>query len=281
MWIPSEEEECVGAMEVEKSSRRSCFTQTDFSEDLVEDSQLEYLSAHEEYEEDKNNSSDFSEQGEVGEVKDVPLIGDEVPPQSRAGEEEPGKSQRPTPSLALEPDIPFLPGRDKAQLCRHGEPSDFSSCEEPAACTDGTNSTDSTAEDGEAQLPVPEVLPSEDPIADVEGADESRGGSPSAGKPERGEAARSVPGVPVPVQAVGAGSDSRGGFSESRSSSAQVCLCSRAVNTEVTMMNKTRPVAWLGQTSMDAASNTEWSFRAQSSQVTDTKQEGPAIQLAR
>lgn len=200
-----------GTMEV-KRSQRSCFTQTScLGEDLGEDSQLEYLSAHEEYEEEKNSSSEISGQGEVAEVQDVPLMGDKVSPQIAAGEEEPGESESPTQSVAVEPDIP---------------------------------------------------------------ADRSSGGSPGAGNGKRDEALRSIPSVSAAVQAVG---DCRAGFPASRSSSAQVCLCSRAVNTEVTMMSKTRPVGWLAQTSVDAASNTEWSFQAQSShvQVIDTKQEGP------
>ncbi|KAL2302606.1 hypothetical protein Nmel_010035 [Mimus melanotis] len=247
-------------MEVEKS-KRSCFTQTScLGEDLVEDSQLEYLSAHEEYEEDKNNSSEFSEQGEVAEVKDVPLIGDEVPPQMTAGEEEPGKSERPTQSVAVKPDVPFLPPRENAQLCRHAEPSYFSSCEKPAVCTRGGSSADSASEGAETPLPAPEILSNKNPVAGLEAADKSSSGSPSAGKSERGEALRSIPGVSAAVQAV---DDSRAGF-PAKSSTAPVCLCSRAVNTEVTMMSKTRPVGWLAQTSVDAASNTEWSFRAQS-----------------
>lgn len=203
-----------GTMEV-KRSQRSCFTQTScLGEDLGEDSQLEYLSAHEEYEEEKNNSSEFSGQGEVAEVQDMPLMGDKVSPQMAAGQEEPGESESPAQSMAVEPDIP---------------------------------------------------------------ADRSSSGSPGAGNGKRGEALRSIPSVSAAVQAVG---DCRAGFPASRSSSAQVCLCSRAVNTEVTMMSKTRPVGWLAQTSVDAASNTEWSFRAQSShvQVMDTKQEGPPNQ---
>ncbi|CAN8200967.1 unnamed protein product [Coccothraustes coccothraustes] len=243
-------------MEVEKSSRRSCFTQTScLGADLGEDSQLEYLSAHEEYEEDKNNWSEFSEQEEVGgEVKAMPLIGDKVPPQIRAGEEVSGKSQRPTHSVAVQADVPFLPPREEAQLCKHGESSYFSSCEKPAVCTRGTSST---AEDAETQLPVPEILPGKNPGAGMEAAEKSSGGIPRAVKSERGEAPRSLPSVTVD-----AGSDSRAGFPMSRSSSAQVCLCSRAVSTEVTMMSKTQPVGWLGQTSVDAASNTEWPLGA-------------------
>ncbi|XP_023802190.1 RNA-binding protein 44 isoform X1 [Cyanistes caeruleus] len=250
-------------MEVEKSSKRSCFTQTScLGEDLGEDSQLEYLSAYEECEEDKNNSSAFSEQGEVEEVKKMPLIGDKVPPQTTAGDEESGKSETLTHSVAVEPDIPFLPPREKAQLCKGAEPSDFGSCEKPAVCTQGASSADSPAEHAETQLPVPEIPPSKNPVAGMEAADKSSGGSPGAVESEQGEALRSVPGVSAAVQAV---DDS--GFPASRDSSAQVCLCSRAVNTEVTMMNKTRPVGCLGQTSVDAASNTEWSFRAWSSHM--------------
>uniref|UniRef100_A0A8C0Z901 RNA binding motif protein 44 n=1 Tax=Cyanistes caeruleus TaxID=156563 RepID=A0A8C0Z901_CYACU len=254
-------------MEVEKSSKRSCFTQTScLGEDLGEDSQLEYLSAYEECEEDKNNSSAFSEQGEVEEVKKMPLIGDKVPPQTTAGDEESGKSETLTHSVAVEPDIPFLPPREKAQLCKGAEPSDFGSCEKPAVCTQGASSADSPAEHAETQLPVPEIPPSKNPVAGMEAADKSSGGSPGAVESEQGEALRSVPGVSAAVQAV---DDS--GFPASRDSSAQVCLCSRAVNTEVTMMNKTRPVGCLGQTSVDAASNTEWSFRAWSSHMQESK----------
>ncbi|KAM4775797.1 RNA-binding protein 44-like [Cyanocitta cristata] len=249
-------------MEVEKGSKRSCFTQTSYlGEDLVEDSQLEYLSAHEEYEEDKNNSSEFSEQREIGEVKDMPLIGDKVPLQITAREEESGKSDRPIHSVAVEPDIPFLLHREKAQLDKRAESSDFRSCEKPAVHARGV---DSTAGGAESQFPVSEILPSKNPDAGMEAAGKSPGGSCSAGKPEHREGLKSVPSVSVVVQA---GSDGRAGSPGSRSSSAQVCLCSRAVNTEVTMMNKTRPLGWLGQTFMDAASKTKWPFRAQSSHI--------------
>ncbi|XP_068877554.1 RNA-binding protein 44-like [Aphelocoma coerulescens] len=249
-------------MEVEKGSKRSCFTQTSYlGEDLVEDSQLEYLSAHEEYEEDKNNSSEFSEQREIGEVKDMPLIGDKVPLQITAREEESGKSDRPIHSVAVEPDIPFLLHREKAQLDKRAESSDFRSCEKPAVHARGV---DSTAGDAESQFPVSEILPSKNPDAGMEAAGKSPGGSCSAGKPEHHEGLKSVPSVSVVVQA---GSDGRAGSPVSRSSSAQVCLCSRAVNTEVTMMNKTQPLGWLGQTFVDAASKTKWPFRAQSSHI--------------
>ncbi|XP_058665311.1 RNA-binding protein 44 [Ammospiza caudacuta] len=228
-------------MEVEKSSRRSCFTQTScLGADLGEDSQLEYLSAHEEYEEEKSNWSEFSEQEEVAEVK-------AVPPRIIAGEEDSGKSLRPSQSVAVEPDIAFLPPSKEAQPCKQGEPSYFSSCEKPA------HGTSSTAEGAETQLPAPEILPGKNP---VEAADKS-----SAGRSERGDALRSVPSV-----AVDAGSDPRAGFPASRGSSAQVCLCSRAVSTEGTVVSRAHE-GWLGQTSVDAASNTEWPTGALSSRL--------------
>ncbi|XP_063017491.1 RNA-binding protein 44 [Melospiza melodia melodia] len=226
-------------MEVEKSSRRSCFTQTScLGADLGEDSQLEYLSAHEEYEEEKSNWSEFSEQEEVAEVK-------AVPPRITAGEEASGKSLRPSQSVAAEPDIASLPPSQEAQPCKQGEPSYFSSCEKPA------RGTSSTAEGADTQLPAPEILPGKNPP--VEAADKS-----SAGRSERGDALRSVPSV-----AVDAGSGPRAGFP---ASSAQVCLCSRAVSTEVTVVSRA-PQGWLGQTSVDAASNTEWPTGALSSHL--------------
>ncbi|XP_039584615.1 RNA-binding protein 44 isoform X5 [Passer montanus] len=237
-------------MEVEDSSRRSCFTQTScLGADLGEDSQLEYLSAHEECEEDRSNSSELSEQGEAAEVKATPLLGDKVPPRITAGAEDSGKIQRPPHSVAVEPDIPSLPPREEAQLCKHAEPPCCSSCEKPAVCTS------STAEGAETQPPVPETLPG----AGREAAGGSCGGSSGAGRSERAGALKSVPGV-----AVDAGSDPRAALPASRGSSAQGCVCSRAGSTEVTTMSRTQPVA---QTSVDAASNMEWSLGALSSHV--------------
>uniref|UniRef100_A0A674H6T1 RNA binding motif protein 44 n=1 Tax=Taeniopygia guttata TaxID=59729 RepID=A0A674H6T1_TAEGU len=249
-------------MEVEKRSKRSCCTQTSFvAADLGEDSQLEYLSAYEDYEEDKKNSNEFSEQEEVGEVKAMPLAGDKVPPRMAVGEEDSGKSERPAQSVAVEPATALLPPREEAQLCKRTEPSCFSSCEQPVVCTRGTSSA---AEEAETQLPVPETLLSKNPVAGMEAADKSSGESPRAVKLERGEALRSVPGV-------AAGSGSRAAFPMSRSSSAQACSFSRAVNTEVTMISKTRLVGRLAETSVDAASSTEWSVRAHSSHVQESK----------
>ncbi|KAJ7419559.1 hypothetical protein WISP_53235 [Willisornis vidua] len=226
-----------------------------------EDSQLEYLSACEDCVDDKNSSSDFPEQRGIGEGKDTALMGDKVPPQVTAGEEEEcGKSDRPARSVSVKVDGPSLSPRGRApavavQFCEHAEPSGSHSCEEPGAVSVG-----STAKDAGTQFPVSEILPSKSPDFGVELADESMGGSPSCVSLEHRGALRSTASVPLITQAVDASPDFR-------SSSAQVCLCSRAINTEITMMNKSRPVGWPRQNCLDAASNTEWSFGAQSSHV--------------
>ncbi|XP_032549302.1 RNA-binding protein 44 isoform X4 [Chiroxiphia lanceolata] len=265
-------------MEVGKSSRvnskRSSVTQGSCpGEDpgegslLTEDSHLEYLSAHEEYADDTNSSSEFFEEREIGEVKDIPQ-GHKVPPHISTGEEEvSGDSNRHTHSVSMKPEGPFLSPRERApkvalQFCEHAESSDFYSCEKP-----GTVRVDSTAEDAGIQFPVSEIPTSKNPDFSVEVADESSGGSPRCVNSECRGALKSMASVSAVTQAVDASSDFRACFTTSRSSSAQVCLCSRAINTEITMMNKSRPVGWPRQNCVDAASNTEWSFGAHCSHV--------------
>ncbi|XP_027746119.1 RNA-binding protein 44 [Empidonax traillii] len=266
-------------MEVGKSSHvnieRSSFPQgscpgEDLSEEshLSEDSRLAYLSACEEYADDTNSSSEFSEEREIGEVKDIPQ-GHKVPPHISTGEEEaPGDSDRHTHSVSVKPEGPFLSPRERApkvallQFCENTESSNFYSCEKP-----GTVSVDSSAEDAEPQFPVSEIPTSKNPDSGVEVADEPSGGSPRCVNSERRGTPKGVASVCAVTQAVDASSDFRACFTTSRSSSAQVCLCSRAVNTEITMMNKSRPVGWPRQNCVDAASNTEWSFGAQSSHI--------------
>ncbi|XP_017684062.1 PREDICTED: RNA-binding protein 44 isoform X2 [Lepidothrix coronata] len=264
-------------MEVGKSShvnrKRSSVTQGSCpGEDpgegslLSEDSHLEYLSAHEEYADDTNSSSEFFEERETGEVKDIPQ-GHKVPPHISTGEEVSGDSNRHTHNVSMKPEGPFLSPRERApkvavQFCEHAESSDFYSCEKP-----GTVRVDSTAEDAETQFPVSEIPTGKSPDFGVEVADESSGGSPRCVNSECRGTPKSMAGVSAVTQAVDASSDFRACFTTSRSSSAQVCLCSRAINTEITMMNKSRPVGWPRQNCVDAASNTEWSFGAHSSHV--------------
>ncbi|XP_027533835.1 RNA-binding protein 44 isoform X4 [Neopelma chrysocephalum] len=260
-------------MEVGKSShvnsKRSSVTQgscpgEDLGEGslLSEDSHLEYLSAYEEYADDTNSSSEFCEEREIGEVKDIPQ-GHKVPPHISTGEEVSGDSN----SISKKPEGPFLSPRESAskvalQFCERAESSDFYSCEKP-----GTICVDSTAEDAETQSPVSKIPTSKSPDFGVEVADESSGRSPCCVNSECRGTPKSTASVSAVTQAVDASSDFRACFTTSRSSSAQVCLCSRAINTEITMMNKSRPVGWPRQNCVDAASNTEWSFGAHSSHI--------------
>ncbi|KAM9548916.1 RNA-binding protein 44 [Guaruba guarouba] len=79
-------------------------------------------------------------------------------------------------------------------------------------------------------------------------------------------------------QVVDASSDFRACFTTSRSTCAQVRLLSRAINTEITMMNTSRLMGWCCENSADVACNTDCSYEAGSteeiqSQVTDMLEE--------
>ncbi|XP_010221870.1 PREDICTED: RNA-binding protein 44 [Tinamus guttatus] len=69
-------------------------------------------------------------------------------------------------------------------------------------------------------------------------------------------------------QTVDASSDFRACFTTSRATNAQVCLVSRAVNTDITMMNKSRPVEWRREVCADVACNTDWSWVSDSTEET-------------
>ncbi|KAM9380642.1 RNA-binding protein 44 [Phaethornis superciliosus] len=78
-------------------------------------------------------------------------------------------------------------------------------------------------------------------------------------------------------QAVDVSSDFRACFTTSRSTSAQVCVSSRAISTEITMMNKSRAMRQFCETCADVACNPDGSCGAGSteeilSQFSDTMQ---------
>lgn len=98
----------------------------------------------------------------------------------------------------------------------------------------------------------------------MEVADESSGGNTSClnSELEHRDNLKNVASVSTVNQAVDVCSDFRACFTTSRSTSAQVCLSSRAINTEITMMNKSRPMGWRRETCADVACNTDWSCGA-------------------
>ncbi|XP_014807195.1 PREDICTED: RNA-binding protein 44 [Calidris pugnax] len=242
-----------------------------------EDSQLEYVSAQEQDFDDRNSSCEFSEQREIREVKDIPLMDSTLPPKMATSEEVSGNNNRHICRVSVKQDNPLLLQGARApavavQFCECAEDSSFYSCEESGVCVHGAS------KDAETQFPPSEILTRKDPIFGEEVADKSSGGNTSSlhDAPTRSSTLRSVASVSTVNQAVDASSDFRACFTTSRSTSAQVCLSSRAVNTEITMMNKSRPVEWQRETCADVACNTDWSYGGASStdkmcsQLTDT-----------
>uniref|UniRef100_A0A663M221 RRM domain-containing protein n=1 Tax=Athene cunicularia TaxID=194338 RepID=A0A663M221_ATHCN len=216
-----------------------------------------------------------------GEVKDIPLIDSTLPLQTATTEEVSEKNDRHIHSISVKQDNPFLSPQERAsaiamQFCEHAGDPDFYSCEESGVCAGSATLTDRTAKDAETQFLVSEILTSKNLFSEVEVADKSSCGNISCLNSvlEHCENRKKVTGDSTINQAVDASADFRACFTTSRSTSAQVCLSSRAINTEITMMNKSRPAEWHHETFADVACNTDWSCGAGSaeeiwSQLTD------------
>ncbi|KAK4817450.1 hypothetical protein QYF61_015605, partial [Mycteria americana] len=222
---------------------------------------------------------------ENGEVKDIPLIDGTLPPQTATSEEVSENNDRHVHSISVKQDNPFLSAQERApavatQLCQRAGDSAFCSCEESGVCARGASCVDCTAKDAETQFPVSAILTRENPFSEVEVTDKSSCGNTSCLnlQLEHHENLKNITGDSTVNQAVDVTSDFRACFTTSRSTSAQVCLSSRAINTEITMMNKSRPMGWRRETCADVACNTDWSCGASSteeirSQLTDTLEE--------
>ncbi|XP_055574314.1 RNA-binding protein 44 [Falco cherrug] len=201
-----------------------------------------------------------------GEVKDTALIDGTLPPQIFTSEEVSEKNDGRIHSISVKQDNPLLSPREEApaeamQFCECARDSDFYSCEESGVCAHGTSCTDCTTKDAETQFAVSEILTSKNIFFGVEVAEESSHGKTSClnSELEHHETLKSVASDSMINQAVDASSDFRACFTTSRSTSAQVCVSSMAINTEITMMNKSRPVGRRPETCADVACNTDWS----------------------
>ncbi|XP_009984723.1 PREDICTED: RNA-binding protein 44, partial [Tauraco erythrolophus] len=202
-----------------------------------------------------------------GEVKDIPLTDSTLPPQTATSGEVSEKSDGHIHSISVRQDNPLLSARGRApavavQSCHRAEDSDVYSWEESGVCLHGASCTDCAPKDAEAQFPVSEILTSKNPFFEVEFADKSSRGNTSCVNSEHRENLKNIPSDSTVNQAVAASCDFRPCFTTSRSTSAQVCLSSRAVNTEITMMNKSRPVGLRWENCADVACNTDWSCGA-------------------
>ncbi|XP_075611898.1 RNA-binding protein 44 [Balearica regulorum gibbericeps] len=216
------------------------------------------------------------------EVKDIPLIDSTLPPQTATSEEVSENNARGIHSFSVKQENPLPSLRERApavamQFCECTGDSDFYSCEESDVCACGASCTDCTAKDAETQFPISETPTQKNPFFGVEVADKSSGGNTSCKNSERCENLKNVTSDSTVNQAVDASSDFRACFTTSRSTSAEVCLLSRAINTEITMI-KSRPVGWHRETCADVACNTDWSCGASSmeeiwSQLTGMLQE--------
>lgn len=222
---------------------------------------------------------------ENGEVKDIPLIDGMLPPETATSEEVSENNDRHIHSISVKQDNPLLSPQERTravaiQFCEHAGDSAFYSCEESGVCACGAICIDCTAKDAETQFPVSAILDSENPFFEVEVADKSSHGNTSSLNSElqHCENLKNITRDSMVSQAVDVSLDFRACFTTSRSTSAQVCLSSRAINTEITMMNKSRPVGWRHETCADVACNTDWSCGAGStvqirSQLTEMLEE--------
>ncbi|XP_010123506.1 PREDICTED: RNA-binding protein 44, partial [Chlamydotis macqueenii] len=221
---------------------------------------------------------------EDGEVEDVPLIDGTPPPQTAPSEEVSENNERDIhSSISVNLEDPLLSARERApavvmQFCKCAGDSDFYSCEEA-----GVSCVGCTAKSAETQFPV---LTRENPFCGVGVADKSSLGNSSSlnSEMENRENLKNVTSDSTVKQAFVARSDFRACSTTSRSASARVCL-SRAVNTEITMMNKSRPVGWHREACADVACNTDWSYGAGSTeetgkQFTDTLEKHSASSTA-
>ncbi|XP_009460542.1 PREDICTED: RNA-binding protein 44 [Nipponia nippon] len=210
---------------------------------------------------------------ENGEVKDIPLVDGTLPLHMATSEEVSENNDRHIHSISVKQDNPLLSPRERApavamQFCERAGDSAFYGCEESGVCARGASCIGCTAKDVKTQFPVSAILISENPFFEVEVADKSSCGNTSClnSELEHRESLKNVTSDSAVNQAVDVSSDFRACFTTSRSTSAQVCLSSRAINTEITMMNKSRPMGWRRETCADIACNTDWSCGASSTE---------------
>ncbi|XP_074948612.1 LOW QUALITY PROTEIN: RNA-binding protein 44 [Phalacrocorax aristotelis] len=210
---------------------------------------------------------------EKGEVKDIPLIESTFPPQTATSEEVSENNDRCSRSISVKQDGPLLSPQERApavavQFCECAGDSDFYSCEESGMCTNGASCVNCTAKEAESKFPVCAILTCKNPFFDMEVPDKSSSGNTGClnSELEHCENLKNITSDSTVNQAVDVSSDFRACFTTSRSTSAQVCLSSRAINTEITMMNKSRPVGWHHKKCADVACNTNWSCGASSTE---------------
>lgn len=195
-------------------------------------------------------------------------------------------------STLVEQGSPSLSPRERTlatatQFCKSAGDSDFYSCEEPLLCMCGASCAYCAAKADENQCPAPEFLTIKDLCFGEEAAGKSYSANTTASlNLECCENLVNVASNSKVNQAVDASSDFRVCFTTSRSTNTRVPLLSRAINTEITMMNKFRHTGWLGETCASVARGTDWlsgtgPTEETGSQLADVHQDGSAAAAER
>ncbi|KAM8806623.1 RNA-binding protein 44 [Eudromia elegans] len=193
-------------------------------------------------------------------VKDNSLLDGTQSTKMTINEKTVEKNDRHVHSIAMKQEgFPAIATR----FCRSaGEPNSHR-CDEYIVCALGTDCVSRAQQTAETQCPVPEIHARENPLVGLKVVDKS-GGNVRYLNPELEwranlDSVNSDSKVTI-NQTVDASSDFRACFTTSRATSAQVCLVSRALNTDITMMNKSRPMEWRREICADVACNTDWSW---------------------
>ncbi|XP_015723551.1 RNA-binding protein 44 isoform X1 [Coturnix japonica] len=209
----------------------------------------------------------------------------EVKDASSPDSTQPQQNHRCVHSNLAEGGCPSLSPRERApakttELCKRAGDSEFYSCEDPLLHMCSASCAYRAAKVDENRRPVPAVLS----IKDLCSGEEASGKSCSAKTSLNLECCESlgdVVGRSKVNQAVDASCDFRVCFTTSRSTSARVPLSSRAINTEVTMMNEFRCVGSPGETRATVAGSTDrlsgpGPTEEMGSQLADVHQDGSA-----
>nr|XP_013800850.1 PREDICTED: RNA-binding protein 44 [Apteryx mantelli mantelli] len=201
-------------------------------------------------------------------VEDNPLIDGTQSTKMAVNEKPVKKNDRHIPSISVKRENPSFSARERSpavatEFCKSAGETNCYRCDGSVACALGTGCAGCARKDVKTQCPVPEIHSRENPLFGLEVVDKAGGNTSYLNLELECQATLNnvTSDSKVTVnQTVDASSDFRACFTTSRATSAQACLVSRAINTEITMMNKSRPVEWRRESCADVACNTDWSF---------------------
>uniref|UniRef100_A0A8B9P0I3 TTC3/DZIP3/RBM44-like helical domain-containing protein n=1 Tax=Apteryx owenii TaxID=8824 RepID=A0A8B9P0I3_APTOW len=201
-------------------------------------------------------------------VEDNPLIDGTQSTKMAINEKPVKKNDKHIPSISVKQENPSFSPRERSpavatEFCKSAGETNCYRCDGSVACALGTSCAGCARKDVKTQCPVPEIHSRENPLFGLEVVDKAGGNTSYLNLELECQATLNnvTSDSKVTVnQTVDASSDFRACFTTSRATSAQACLVSRAINTEITMMNKSRPVEWRRESCADVACNTDWSF---------------------